>query len=213
MQERTEWPTRSYLEDLRDQGQVAFSRLASAAFITTAVLLSTLLLVRLVSQFCTMYIERGVLSLSRAEWVLLVEIAAIPPLAVLVTGLLTGLLQTGFHLKIDLSMKAERLAGAHRLRITRLLWFVVMGLFSVVGAILVGVGSFILLARTALAWLVLGRDAAAGIGWFMLSRFVVVALPALFVCVVVGWLLSRLVFRYTHRMTRAEVEAEFRGSL
>jgi|GEM_PF-5121537 len=219
--ERTEWPSRMYLAELREQGIVAYSRFCTCCFSALAVYLA------LNGQFAEwrnlleLYaksLESGAAAktslawedvkvlIGKSFWTLLAPVAAM-----VVSTLIVGLLQTRFFFRPgQVALNLARLNPVRPAIISRAL--------CEIGQVL-SLGWLILVVAVLLTWyyapLVLSClngdvSALVSLPRRVFEAGLLVLIPALTGLACLAWSANQLLFRHRHRMTRAEVMAEAR---
>lgn len=217
--DRTEWPTRQHLAQLRQDGQVAYSRLSVRAVAVLAMGVCWWAMQGRIQALRSQFelALRGTAAQSaqalyhqlREVLALAWPLALIPVLAVLGVSLLSGLLQTGFMFRsANLYVNPGRLWSRGTDWFTRLRWRILGALLGGLAVLAVGVSFLWYYAGAIMGLVSLGRsDLERGLA-NLLAVGAALGVPLLAVVAVSAWLIDRFCFSWTHRMTRREVQAE-----
>ena len=220
--ERTEWPTRSWLDDLREQGVVSVSRVSlrcvAAAFGIVAIFAVMERMRRVASSFesqtqrviaadSSTIMFQAIGEVVGGLWPVFVA----PVAAVIFSTLLAGLFQTRFLLRMaSLSFDPSRLALSRASLIRGMFhrFFTAAAMFSVILA--VGILFVWYYSGQVLGLLNMSPRETGGFALSLFRRSLWFLLPLMGVGAVTAWFVNRLMFMSAHRMTRGEIEAEAR---
>jgi flagellar biosynthesis protein FlhB len=215
--ERTEWPTRARLDELREQGLAAYSATSVRSLAALAVLLGLILAAPKGQVVILDYKQLLGASKDASLETMLSPLSQIAPLffapliGAAVAACLAGLVQTRFMFHLaSLSFNLSKLDcfGLYSFR---------AGASRLIKAVLIAV----IFLGAALFWLwylcpltlnllniKAGQLNAFSQGFF--RAVLAAALPTLALVAVLSWLVNWIAFMLRHRMTRQEVESEAR---
>jgi len=216
--DRTEWPSSAKLEKLREAGEIPYSPLVSRGAAALAVLLGLSLFGNSLSDFSDLYaslMDRSAQANIDLEQfaskfaLLLAKLVAFPLMAALSIILILGLLQTRFYVRASsASFDFSRLNRFGKLSFGSLITRPVENLISF--CIAVALGFCLLYALLPGILTLLNRDLLYFKAWP--SQEYKSILPGLIlslgILTFLAWGTSRIAFRWKHRMSRKELEAE-----
>lgn len=217
--ERTEWPSPAYLQELREGGIIAYSHFSTACISALAVYLTMWQQLAEWRTFLEGYRAKIIgpaVAGAGINWEALrlltqqgAVLAVAPLAAAAICGLGFGLLQTRFFFHpAELSLDAQRL---NPLRLAAFFTGLKAFSWACLLAPLVIMGALFLMwyyAALVLSPLSGGLPVLLGVPRRVCHSGAMLVVPGLIALAAAAWLVRRMVFMHTHRMTKQEVLAE-----
>jgi flagellar biosynthesis protein FlhB len=207
--EKTEWPNKARLEELREQGIVHYSVFVSRA-------------AGLVAFLCVLYaLKSDIAALARMlpAWMrggdpaaalggdstsALLRLVLLPPLSVFVVSFIFGFAQTRFLFRpASLALSWKRIYAVDY-RPPAMLGRAIGALIVGIAALAFGIGAALILQRDVLSLLNGNARLVPVWGSSLVLSLIPLALIAAAAALAVWWGISRILFSRAHRMTRRE---------
>ena len=215
--DRQYWPTARRMADLRSQGQLPYSRLATLCAVTVAAGIAGVVIAQSLQEGGELW-QRTFAALTADAlptvdlWPMITQVLVFPVAALAAVVMIVGLLQNRFffsfgELRFDLVRIAPRLHELNPFHI-----WVRRGIAALVTTAILFVGLLVAFWGIRAMLPVLAADLERGAYWLqqVIQRMGVAAGVCLFAFAALGIAGAQIRFRLRHRMTKAELESELR---